>query len=739
MRHFIFLLFLILSLMALDAPLLIAAPAPTQGQPAACPFDFPPDLHVTCGELTVPENSADPASRVITLPFAIIHSASPNPRPDPIIYTSSGGPGLGAFGAWKHLAYNFNFLATRDIILLEQRGTRWAQPYLSCPDLNMVMFANLTQTLPRAQEIRLEVEAARRCQSALRAAAIDLNHYNTYASVADLEALRLSLGIRQWNFIGSSYAARIGLALARDYPQSLRSMVLDSVYDPAVPFIEQRVPAYASALEKLFTACATNEKCAQAYPKLEAHFYEVLAQADQAPLVVAIKHPRTGEAVTLRLTGDDMTLGVFNAMRNATLLPYLPLLIEQVYAGNHAIIRPVAQTGFAGLFGTPLGIYYAVECAEEFPFNDLARQQAVAAHYPALHHFLPTAADPAICAAWQATPVDAAFRRPVVSAVSALILSGEYDAVIPPAISEQAALRLPNATYVNVAGLSHAVMDLDACARTMAAIFVETLSVSTVTCTPGQAELEFVTDADVSVSALPYAVTQTFFASYPIFYLSLFGLLNLLALSSLFLVIRRLRQARTRLPSILLGAASLLTCIWLVGFSLMTVTSAPPLLGFGFPSAFSWLRILPWAILTSLLGAVLAQKRTYFSITSEVMMDREENKTMTIGIGINLAIRFVLELCILAAVGYWGFTTRTTGLGQVGWGLGAPLLIAALWGSFGAPKALFPLHGLLLLGFELIIFGAGPLALYAAGQPTLATAFVVIYGLNKILLALWQQ
>ena len=112
---------------------------------------------------------------------------------------------------------------------------------------------------------------------------------------------------------------------------------------------------------------------------------------------------------------------------------------------------------------------------------------------------------------------------------------------------------------------------------------------------------------------------------------------------------------------------------------------------------------------------------------------------MTIGIGINLAVRFLLELCILVAVGYWGFTTSATGLGQVGWGIGAPLLIAVLWGCFGAPKAVFPLHGLLLLGFELVIFGAGPLALYAAGQPTLAIAFVVIYVLNKILLTLWQQ
>lgn len=106
---------------------------------------------------------------------------------------------------------------------------------------------------------------------------------------------------------------------------------------------------------------------------------------------------------------------------------------------------------------------------------------------------------------------------------------------------------------------------------------------------------------------------------------------------------------------------------------------------------------------------------------------------------LNLGIRFLLELCILSAVGYWGFASHATWGAKTGWGIGLPLLIAVLWGSFGAPKATFPLHGLPLLLFELLIFGAAPVALVAAHQPTLAAAFVVVYVLNKILLFMWHQ
>lgn len=112
---------------------------------------------------------------------------------------------------------------------------------------------------------------------------------------------------------------------------------------------------------------------------------------------------------------------------------------------------------------------------------------------------------------------------------------------------------------------------------------------------------------------------------------------------------------------------------------------------------------------------------------------------MAVVLALNLGVRFLLELCILGAVGYWGFANHVAWLAKVGWGIGTPLLIAVLWGVFGAPKAVVPLHGVALLLFELIIFGAAPIALVAAHQPTLAVAFVVVYVVNKILLSIWQQ
>jgi hypothetical protein len=107
--------------------------------------------------------------------------------------------------------------------------------------------------------------------------------------------------------------------------------------------------------------------------------------------------------------------------------------------------------------------------------------------------------------------------------------------------------------------------------------------------------------------------------------------------------------------------------------------------------------------------------------------------------GINLAVRFLLELCMLAAVGYWGFKT------QSGWGMrlmlgvGLPLLIAVIWGLFVAPRAIYPLRGIPHLVLSLILLSSGALALFASGHPTLGWVYTIILIVNQVLLILWKQ
>jgi hypothetical protein len=105
----------------------------------------------------------------------------------------------------------------------------------------------------------------------------------------------------------------------------------------------------------------------------------------------------------------------------------------------------------------------------------------------------------------------------------------------------------------------------------------------------------------------------------------------------------------------------------------------------------------------------------------------------------NLALAFLLELCMLAALGYWGFHTGESMIGRIGLGLGAPLLAAIVWGILLSPKAAVKVTGVIKFILQVSVFGAAVVALFAAGRPTWAWGLGLLVILNKILLYIWHQ
>ncbi len=106
---------------------------------------------------------------------------------------------------------------------------------------------------------------------------------------------------------------------------------------------------------------------------------------------------------------------------------------------------------------------------------------------------------------------------------------------------------------------------------------------------------------------------------------------------------------------------------------------------------------------------------------------------------INLGIRFALELCLLAALGYWGFSLDGGWWLRLVAGLGAPLLAAVVWGFWVAPKATHLLADPWRFGLEIVLFALGAGALILAGRPSLGAALFIIFLINRLLMTFWRQ
>jgi hypothetical protein len=114
---------------------------------------------------------------------------------------------------------------------------------------------------------------------------------------------------------------------------------------------------------------------------------------------------------------------------------------------------------------------------------------------------------------------------------------------------------------------------------------------------------------------------------------------------------------------------------------------------------------------------------------------------------LNLALRFLLELCALAALVYWGFHSAQGALLKVILGIGVPLLAATAWGTFRVPddpgKAPVAVPGKVRLLLELVFWSAAVAGLAGAGQVTLAWVFGLLVVVNNALmperlLRLWR-
>ena len=103
---------------------------------------------------------------------------------------------------------------------------------------------------------------------------------------------------------------------------------------------------------------------------------------------------------------------------------------------------------------------------------------------------------------------------------------------------------------------------------------------------------------------------------------------------------------------------------------------------------------------------------------------------------LNLALRFALELAALFAYTNWGWTQHA-GVMQVVWGIGLPLVVAAIWGVFRVPedhgKGLLAVSGPVRLITELAVFGLAVVLYSAAGRYTAASAMALLVILHYLL------
>ncbi len=438
--------------------------------------------------MSVPLDRTAPVPGTISLSVAR-KLAGPIPSRDAVIGLA-GGPGQAALPLSEFIASAIApALATRDLLLFDQRGTGRSDP-LRCPifkDQQALEAATPSTLGALFQQCALEIGPSR-------------GAYTTSESVEDIEALRRAYGYEKLVLYGTSYGTKVALQYAERYPQHVEALVLDSVVPSRglEPFAVPSFQALGSVLDEL----CSNGACAGITSNPLADLAALTARLRKRSLSGSA-YDGSGHHHSVSM--DE--LGLWGLLGAGDLDPALRALLPAAMRSAldndpDPLLRLylIAEGLIPSLPSGPLdpeveqiaseeednALYFATMC-EESPFpwqravpaairSEEALTTLRAIPGSAFYPFDPTTAllsGPTLaCEAWpQAAPAPAP-PQPLPD-VPTLILSGAQDLRTPTAYATSVASQIPNAQVLVVPYTGHSVIgsDLSGCAQKAVSTF----------------------------------------------------------------------------------------------------------------------------------------------------------------------------------------------------------------------------------------------------------------------------
>ncbi|WP_094510982.1 alpha/beta fold hydrolase [Synechococcus sp. MW101C3] len=426
-------------------------------------FDVPPAIasQSDCGYVTVPELHAQPHGRTIQLGVVRTRSSGRAPAADPLV-VEQGGPGDSTIGdivngGLPKFPELPALLKGRDLIFVEERGTRFAKPFLFCPEHHAHNIAVAKGQIPYTDASWIQA-----CNQRLKAQGINPSAFNTRENAADIYTVVETLRYPQFNYYGVSYGTLLGqyvIAQADQHKAKLRSVILDGVVRPDVDFNLASSHTFSYALRNVFQACAQNPACNAAYPRLEQTFLAIVDELNRKPLPLTLTIPSSKQPFVTKLDGNAFV---------TAMVPYL----ARPYSGESTrgsslprFIKAASQGNFAWVAEAlsdlePPGakeMYHTVLCARARSIR-VDPAQVLPPAYPQL---VPLGLREAETVNRACEVLQVEQKPPFVyrnRQIPTLVLNGSYDPVTPAPYGEAVAKNLTTATVVTFPGVGHGAL-----------------------------------------------------------------------------------------------------------------------------------------------------------------------------------------------------------------------------------------------------------------------------------------
>ena len=393
-----------------------------------------------CGTLVVPENRADPHSRLIALPVIRIRAHSAHPG-DPI-FRLQGGPGV------TNMSFPdaSRFTANHDVVLVGYRGVDGSS-VLNCPEVTAAL-ENSADFLGQ-KSLDAYSNAFRSCAKRLEANGVDLAGYTLPQRVDDLEAARKALGYHQIDLLSESAGTRTAMIYSWRYPTAIHSSVMIGVNPPGnflwyPKTTDEQIARYARL-------CAQDATCHKRTSDLAASLKRTVAHMPNRWLFFPIKKGNARIA---------SFFGLMETTSNASPLDG-PMTLDAWLSAAHGdssglwFESLLAQITFPSVFvwGDLAAVAMADNQAGERYFSSSEPDRGSIIGNPGTEFLF---GGGGLLHAWPANPTDNEYTHVQTSKVPTLLIGGSLDFATPPEVATKELLPyLPNGHQVILAGFGH--------------------------------------------------------------------------------------------------------------------------------------------------------------------------------------------------------------------------------------------------------------------------------------------
>lgn len=481
--------------------------------PIDCWFDLPGDLpshlSVECGQWHTKSDSTNSSATNFKLKMVILRDHSQDHQQDPLFYLS-GGPGSSTYLEPENVDSWFYWFEiaklSRDIILVDQRGTGLSRPKFECDNYLNFLRSSLRNDQPIEDDYQQAFETIKSCLQKAKRKGYQESEYSTSHSAKDMNAIAQTLGYKQWNIMGGSYGTRLGLEWMRQNPQQIRSAVLDSVYPLNKGLLEEWPETTHNALNYFWQRCAKTETCREHFDyqsfvsksasvntskntsqsasqsgsrnssqleyseeqianALELAFWSAVDILSENPQTVTVPLWYGDWPLKTVINGNRFISLMYQALYDDALQDDIVKLIQSVNANTHTeTLKKLAENAINSELAKEFNVltYFAVDCREmPAPIKKDFDQQLD--RYNQLQHYAEFAFQYDPCQLFEKREDLKAFRQPVKSNIPTLILSGGYDPVTPTAWAEEVSQRLSNAVLWFMPDVGHGVVNSNVC------------------------------------------------------------------------------------------------------------------------------------------------------------------------------------------------------------------------------------------------------------------------------------